>query len=210
MSTLIISCKTYQLKSSKIDSLKDIQLEKDDNLFVNLKDYSDQFVYDMKYASTDNFLNQKVYPCDECYLRVKTIKALITANNEFLENGYRIKIFDCYRPKSIQKKMWSIFPDANYVANPKKGSIHNKGGAVDVSLVDLKGNELQMGTNFDHFDKEAWHDYTNLPQEILNNRKFLKSIMEKHQFVALKSEWWHYNYSQSTNDKVEDLKWDCN
>jgi D-alanyl-D-alanine dipeptidase len=163
----------------------------------------------MKYATADNFLKEKVYPCEECFLRVKTIKSLLEANKEFLAKGYRIKLYDCYRPKSIQKKMWKIVPDANFVANPKKGSIHNKGGAVDISLVDSLGIELDMGTKFDFFGEEASHNYLKFSEQILNNRKFLKEIMLQHNFKSFDSEWWHYNLNNSSVDEVSNLKWRC-
>src|SRR6478609_3861234 len=114
-----------------------------DTTFVNLKDYSQDFVYDMKYATDDNFLKSRVYDCAECYLRYKTVKALVLANQRFMKKGLKIKLFDCYRPLDIQKKMWAIVPNPKYVANPAKGSIHNRGGAVDITLVDLNGKELE-------------------------------------------------------------------
>lgn len=181
-----------------------------DSTFVNLKDYSSDFIYDMKYATEDNFLKAKVYDCAECFLRLKTVKALIEANKEFIEKGYKIKLFDCYRPLSIQKKMWKIVSNPKYVADPKKGSIHNRGGAVDITLVDENGVELLMGTKFDHFGIEASHKYTKLSKEILNNRKLLKSVMQKHGFNAFDSEWWHYNLKAGLNEKVSNTNWNCN
>lgn len=206
---LFVSCKSAYLDNKKSAVLLDVNNETDDNAFVNLKNYSNDFVFDMKYATTDNFLKEKVYPCDECFLRVKTIKALLEANKVFLAKGYRIKLYDCYRPLAIQKKMWKIVPDANYVANPKKGSIHNKGGAVDITLVDSLGVELNMGTTFDFFGEAAGHNYTNLSEEILANRKLLKEIMLQHNFKSFDSEWWHYNLNNSSVDKVSNLKWRC-
>ncbi len=209
-SVLLFSCKSTQLDSTKSTVLLDISNEVDENKFVNLKNYSNDFVYDMKYATDDNFLKEKVYPCDECFLRVKTVKSLLEANKTFLENGYRIKIFDCYRPKAIQKKMFQLVPNATYVANPKKGSIHNRGGAVDITLVDSLGIEVDMGTKFDFFGEEASHSYQNLTEEILANRKFLKEVMLQNNFKPFDSEWWHYNLNGSNTDKVENLKWNCN
>ncbi|MCX6171435.1 MAG: M15 family metallopeptidase [Flavobacterium sp.] len=209
-SLLLVSCKSSQLDSKKSPILLDISKETDDNAFVNLKNYSNDFVYDMKYATDDNFLKEKVYPCAECFLRVKTVKSLLEANKTFSQKGFKIKLFDCYRPKAIQKKMWKIVPNANFVANPKKGSIHNRGGAVDISLVDSLGVEVNMGTKFDFFGEEASHNYQNLSNEILANRKFLKQIMLQNNFKSFDSEWWHYNLNGSNADKVENLKWDCN
>jgi D-alanyl-D-alanine dipeptidase len=207
---ILISCKSTQLDSKKSTILLDISKETDENAFVNLKNYSNDFVYDMKYATDDNFLKEKLYPCAECFLRVKTVKSLLEANKTFLLKGYKIKLFDCYRPKAIQKKMWKIVPNANFVANPKKGSIHNRGGAVDISLVDSLGVEINMGTKFDFFGEEASHNYQNLSNEILVSRKFLKQIMLQNNFKSFDSEWWHYNLNGSNTDKVENLNWDCN
>ncbi|PKB18977.1 M15 family metallopeptidase [Flavobacterium sp. 5] len=180
-----------------------------DTTFVNLKDYSQDFVYDMKYATDDNFLKSKVYDCAECYLRYKTVKALILANKRFMKQGYKIKLFDCYRPLDIQKRMWKIVSDPQYVANPTKGSIHNRGGAVDITLVDFKGKELDMGTTFDFFGKEASHNFSGFSKEIRNNRNLLKKIMIKEHFNSFDSEWWHYNLKAGLNDFVSNFKWDC-
>ena len=180
-----------------------------DSTFVNLKQYSQDFVYDMKYATADNFLKSKVYDCGECFLRLKTVIALIEANKKFIEKGYKIKIFDCYRPLDIQKKMWKIVSNPEYVANPAKGSIHNRGGAVDITLVDSNGNEVPMGTDFDFFGIEASHNYQNVSEEVKQNRIFLKNIMITSGFNSFNSEWWHYNLKTGMNDKVSNLKWEC-
>ncbi len=180
-----------------------------DTSFVNLKDFSTDFVYDMKYATEDNFLKAKVYDCAECVLRMKTVKALIAANNDFKKKGFRIKLYDCYRPLSIQKRMWEIVSNPNYVADPKKGSIHNRGGAVDISIVDANGKEVDMGTPFDFFGIEASHDYANFSKEIKSNRKFLKKIMIKNGFNSFDSEWWHYNLKTGLKDKVSNQNWKC-
>ncbi|WP_281322007.1 M15 family metallopeptidase [Flavobacterium aestivum] len=180
-----------------------------DTTFVNLKDFSSDFVYDMKYATEDNFLKAKVYDCAECLLRYKTVKALVLANQRLMKKGFRIKIFDCYRPLDIQKRMWEIVPNPKYVANPAKGSIHNRGGAVDITLVDLNGKELDMGTTFDYFGVEASHGYPNFSNEIKKNRKLLKKSMEKECFNSFDSEWWHYNLKAALNDKVSNVKWNC-
>jgi D-alanyl-D-alanine dipeptidase len=181
-----------------------------DSTFVRLADFSDDFEYDMRYATDNNFLKAKVYDCAECYTRVKTVKALIKANKDFLDKGVKIKFFDCYRPNSVQYKMWKIVPNPQYVANPVKGSIHNKGGAVDITLVTLEGDALDMGTDFDFFGKRAYHDNLDLPQEILDNRKLLKETMEKHGFWSIRTEWWHYNLSSASNDQIANFKWNCN
>jgi D-alanyl-D-alanine dipeptidase len=180
-----------------------------DTIFIRLADYSDSFAYDLRYATDNNFLKEKVYDCAECYTRVKTANALIDANKEFKKVGLKIKFYDCYRPNSVQYKMWKIVPNPQYVANPIKGSIHNKGGAVDITLVNLDGEELDMGTDFDFFGKRAYHDNFNLPQEILDNRKLLKETMEKHGFWSTRTEWWHYNLQGASNDPIANFNWSC-
>lgn len=180
-----------------------------DTTFVNLKDYSSDFVMDMRYATENNFLKAKVYDCAECFLRYKTVKKLIEANEKFMKLGYRIKLFDCYRPLDIQKKMWEIVYNPIYVADPKKGSIHNRGAAVDITLVDENGIELDMGTGFDHFGKEAAHTYQDLPEQVLKNRMLLKSVMESSSFKTFQSEWWHYDLITEIKDGVSNFKWNC-
>ena len=177
--------------------------------FVLLKSLSTDFVFDMKYATPNNFLKQAVYDCGDCYLRKSTAEALVKANAEFLKLGYRIKLFDCYRPLAVQKKMWKILPGTHYVANPAKGSKHNRGAAVDLTLVDKDGNELDMGTPFDFFGKEAHHTCTTLPKKVLENRKLLKDILNKYNFKSIYSEWWHYEYRPEMQSKVEDFQWEC-
>lgn len=188
----------------------EVKQEIADTTFVNLKDYSQDFVYDMKYATEDNFLKAKVYDCAECMLRYKTVQALIAANKEFMKQGCKIKLFDCYRPLSIQKKMWEIVSNPEYVADPKKGSIHNRGGAVDITLVNAKGEELEMGTPFDFFGIQASHNYKKFPVSVRANRKYLKSVMIQSGFNSFDSEWWHYNLKTGLKDNVSNQKWDCN
>ena len=178
--------------------------------FVRLKDLSPDFVYELKYATPDNFLKQAVYDCGECYLRKSTAEALVKANEAFIQLGYRIKLFDCYRPLSVQKKMWKKLPGTHYVANPAKGSKHNRGAAVDLTLVDAQGKELNMGTPFDFFGKEAHHTYTEHSKEVLENRKLLKETLDKYNFKSIYSEWWHYEYRPEMQSKVENFEWQCN
>lgn len=219
---LLFSCKTKYydksivVASSTLNSIEnkhsvlDKQTYVNDTSFVNLKEYSTDFVYDMKYATEDNFLKSKVYDCAECYMRLKTAKALIKANSKFMKLGYKIKIYDCYRPLDVQKKMWAIVSNPNYVANPSKGSIHNRGGAVDITLEDNYGKELNMGTPFDFFGPEASHDYYNFSKEIIDNRALFKKIMISAKFQPFDSEWWHYNLKNAKLDPISNFKWKCN
>tara|TARA_R110000850_G_scaffold269422_1_gene401489 strand:+ start:14460 stop:15176 length:717 start_codon:yes stop_codon:yes gene_type:complete len=225
----IISCKKevkepiekiQEQKKTQIDSIlkqtETIETNKNssettikDTSFVNIQTLSSYFVLDLKYATTDNFLKQKVYDCPECFLRISTAKALVKANKEFIKKGFRIKLYDCYRPLDVQKKMWKILPGTNYVANPKKGSKHNRGAAVDLTLVDSLGNELDMGTKFDFFGPEAHHTYTKHSKQVLANRKLLKETLAKYNFKSIYNEWWHYEFRPERYSTVSNFKWKC-
>jgi zinc D-Ala-D-Ala dipeptidase len=177
--------------------------------FVKLATLDSTFQYDMRYATSNNFLKEKVYECDDCLIRKEVALSLIDANNYFKSKGYRIKFFDCYRPLDVQKKMWKVLPNPTYVANPESGSIHNRGGAVDITLVKLTGEELDMGTGFDHFGKEAHHAYEDLSAEVLANRKLLKDGMSKSGFTPIRSEWWHYNFGTAKKYDVSNFQVEC-
>lgn len=180
-----------------------------DTSFVNLKEYSNNFRYDLKYATEDNFLKEKVYDCAECFLRLKTVKALIIASDLVEKDGYKIKLFDCYRSIDVQKKMWKIVNNPRYVANPATGSVHNRGKAVDLTLVDADGIELDMGTVFDFFGAKAGHNYKRLSKKVLKNRRYLKAVMIQSGFSPLVSEWWHYNLNDGIFDSVANFNWEC-
>lgn len=202
----IISCKSQNISSVSKNKITSII---NDTTFVNLKDYSQDFLFDMKYATSDNFLKSKVYDCAACFLRLKTVTALVKVNKKFMKKGLRIKIFDCYRPLDIQKKMWKIVSNPKYVANPVKGSVHNRGGAVDITLVDTTGKELNMGTSFDFFGIEASHNYPDVSLEVKKNRILIKTLMTSNGFNSFDSEWWHYNLKSGLNDKISNAKWEC-
>lgn len=190
----ISSQKEESTVKDKVQNLIAIE-ELADSAFVNLRKVSDSFQYDMRYATDNNFLGQKVYDCANCWLRARTVKALIQANKEFVKKGYKIQFYDCFRPRAVQYKMWEVMPDARYVANPKSGSIHNRGDAVDITLVNIKTNKaLDMGTDFDYFGKEAHYDYDQLPAQVQENRKLLRSVMEANGFQGIRTEWWHFSF----------------
>jgi D-alanyl-D-alanine dipeptidase len=172
------------------------QVKADDTKkMVELKTKIPAIVYDLRYATTNNFMNRLMYPENTTvtFLRIPAADALANVQQELNALGLGLKIFDAYRPYSVTVKFWELVKDERYVANPAKGSGHNRGIAVDLTIIDLKtGKELNMGTGFDNFTDTAHHIFTSLPEEILHNRLLLKTTMEKHGFIALESEWWHY------------------
>lgn len=176
-----------------------------DSSFVSVTTKENSVVFDLKYATSDNFLKEAVYDCNTCFLRYEAATALKKAARKALRKyNLRLKIYDCYRPRSIQKRMFALVPNPEYVADPKKGSIHNRGAAIDVTLVDENGLELDMGTAFDHFGIEASHNYENLTEIQKSNRKKLLTVMKAAGFKPLASEWWHYNYGQARKFNLSD------
>lgn len=166
---------------------------------------------DMKYATEDNFVKEKMYNCGRCFLRPEVAEALVEAQEILKEQKLGLKVYDCYRPRPVQKLLWKKVPNASYVTPPSKGSMHNRGTAVDLTLVDAEGKTLDMGTIFDFFGKRAHHDYTDLPKEVLNNRKLLKKTMKKVGFLPIRTEWWHYYFAHKApaGHELSDYIWPC-
>jgi D-alanyl-D-alanine dipeptidase len=166
-----------------------------DTTIVYLGSVDSTIVMDVKYATTNNFVGKVLYPTDKVYMRKIVAEKLSEANNYLKQNhNLSIKIFDGYRPLSVQKLMWEILPDPRYVADPSKGSRHNRGAAVDITLIDERGNELEMGTPYDDFTEKAHYDYEDLSDEVKANRKLLRDVMIKFGFEPLETEWWHFDF----------------
>lgn len=166
---------------------------------VPLSRYLTPLVTDFPYATRDNFTHEILYRNPLAFLRLPVAKALGVIQKELINMELSLKIWDAYRPYAVTKKMWSIVPDERYAANPAKGSGHNRGAAVDLTITDLKtGKELEMPTGYDDFSEKAHHSYKDLPSNVLANRQLLRSIMEKHGFVALETEWWHYSWPNAS------------
>lgn len=181
-----------------------------EQVLVDLKELSNGFSYDLRYASTHNFLGEIMYDCEACLLRPEVASALLKANKHFYELGYRIRIYDCYRPLDIQKKLWEKMPRATYLANPHTtGSVHNRGAAVDITLESLGGCYVDMGTDFDHFGRAAHIDNYKLEPEVLNNRKILREGMEKFGFSTIRTEWWHFNYKRNYSYEILNIPLPC-
>ncbi len=147
------------------------------------------------YAGTENFTHQKLYHNPKVLVRKPVAEALQRVQHDLKENGAGLAFFDAYRPWSVTKIMWTIVADERYAANPATGSGHNRGIAVDVTLVNTRtGVPLPMPTPFDDFSTKAHHSYTRLPKNILRNRLLLRRTMEKYGFKSLATEWWHYSW----------------
>lgn len=184
--------------------------EKFQQPLVDLEGLSTEFAYEIRYATPNNFIGETLYDCPKCLLRPEVAKALLEANQYFCEKGYRIKIYDCYRPLDVQKKMWAKVPRPTYVGNPYgSGSIHNKGAAVDVTLETLEGCYVEMGSDYDYFGREAHIDNYNFSKEILANRKLLFEGMRKFGFSTIRTEWWHFSFRKNWSYNTLNIPLPC-
>lgn len=169
------------------------ETEPRDTVLVRIHDVVPGLLTDVRYATTDNFTKRVLYTSDTLYARRAMAEKLALAQQSARALGLQLKVYDAYRPLSIQRLMWSIVPDERYVADPAKGSRHNRGCALDLTLCDSAGVELDMGTGYDEFTERAAATYTDLPEHVLANRRLLDRIMSDAGFDVLPSEWWHYD-----------------
>jgi D-alanyl-D-alanine dipeptidase len=174
---------------------------------IELHSLSPGIQYDLRYARADNFTGRRLYDQSKnTYLRLLPARALASVQDTLQTLGLGLKIFDAYRPHAATRLMWELVRDERYVADPAKGSGHNRGLAVDLTLVDLRsGRELDMGTAFDNFTDTAHADFTHLPAAVLANRQLLRRVMEAKGFTVLPTEWWHFYWPNDRNYDVLDL-----
>jgi len=163
---------------------------------------------DIRYATTDNFTKAKIYDCPRCLLRPAAAAAIVKAHKMLQKKGLGLKMFDCYRPRPYQQRLWDKVPNADYVTPPAKGSMHSRGAAVDLTIVDASGKELDMGTPYDFFGVAAHTDHTNLPAKVLANRRLLRKTLEAVGFRGIRTEWWHFSF-QGKNYPFSDYVWPC-
>jgi D-alanyl-D-alanine dipeptidase len=164
---------------------------------------------DIRYATKNNFTKQQIYACPKCYMRPKIAEKLIQLNQYIIEKyNYRIKVFDCYRPRPAQQKLWDIVPNPIYVAPPDEGSMHNRGIAIDLTLVDKNGDELNMGTEYDFFGRAAHTDNYDLSEEVLENRALLQELLKSIGFQTIQSEWWHFSHTEEIFP-LSEWEWPC-
>ena len=163
---------------------------------------------DIRYATANNFTKSKIYDCPRCLLRPEAAEALVKGNKALKAKGYALKMFDCYRPRPYQQRLWDKVPDPDYVTPPTKGSMHSRGAAVDLTIVDMQGRELEMGTPYDFFGKEAHTDYKGLSARVQANRDLLRTTLEAVGFKGIRTEWWHFSY-QKRSYPLSDYVWPC-
>lgn len=169
--------------------------EPEDDEYVLVNKYIPDIYVELMYATDNNFTGVRIYGFTDAYLRYGTVKKLANVQKELKEQGYSLKIWDAYRPFEAQQKLWEVYPDPNYVANPANGmKKHNLGGTVDITMVAADGSIIPMPTEFDDFSLKADRNYSDIDnEEAVNNVMILQNAMENNGFTGYQGEWWDYS-----------------
>lgn len=188
--------KEYSIKTIKTGDNKVIR---EIEGLVLLTDLDDSFIIDLRYATPHNFFGKTIYPVPVCAIRTETGEKLVKAHNIVKEKGYRIKVWDAYRPLYVQRLLYEAYPDNTFVAKPPETPItsgfrprHNNGMAVDITLVDKDGNEIEMPSEFDDFTEKASPTSENMTPEARKNINYLIEVMTSVGFRIHEQEWWHF------------------
>lgn len=164
---------------------------------------------ELAYASDTNFMKRQIYECGRCFVRPIVYQQFKQVQADLKALGYGIVLLDCHRPRPAQQALWDIMPDARYVTPPNRGSMHNRGHAIDLSLFDLKTNKiLDMGSPFDYFGPESHYAYAKLDPAVIKRRQDLRKTMEASGFSGIRTEWWHFSYKKSLK-ALSDWTWSC-
>jgi zinc D-Ala-D-Ala dipeptidase len=184
-----------------------LRTHKENLLPVRLSAYIPGIKQELFYATKNNFMHKKLYPdYAEAWLLKQAADSLAMVQKDLAARGYKLKVWDAYRPYRVTKAMWHKIQDERYVANPAKGSGHNKGVTVDITLEEIStGKELNIGTAFDNFSDTASHSFKGLSAEVLQNRLLLRTAMLSHGFAAYEKEWWHYTLRNTKDFPVLDF-----
>jgi len=194
---------------SDISAYNKLVNEDSSNQLVNLEKIIPGIILDIRYATENNFTGEQIYNSPKAFVRKPVAEALAIIQKELNEEGLGLKVFDAYRPYTATVKFYEVYPDTNFVAAPWKGSVHNRGCAVDITLINLKTNkQLEMPTPFDDFTVKASHSFNDLPKKALKNRQTLRDIMTEHGFQIYEAEWWHYGFKGWEKYELMDISFD--
>ncbi|MEI7597115.1 MAG: M15 family metallopeptidase [Bacteroidota bacterium] len=201
-SILIIAAILIATSSCKEKShlSKNEQFIKDSTDLINVLEIIPNMVIDVKYATTENLSGVAIYPNSNCYLKKSTAEKLKKAQAEIEKMGARLKIFDAYRPMSIQKKMWEMIPDERMIANQSNGDKHSRGSSVDIALVSIDGKDIDMGSLYDARIPEAERLCPSIDEKARMFREILNQVMTNNGFIGSDEFWWHY----------DDIDWEKN
>ena len=175
---------------------------------IEIKPEEIGFRLDLRYATTSNFTGRILYSQVRAFLQGIAAKALMRVRNSAINEGFGLTIFDAYRPWRVTKQLWDATPPSqrDYVANPKRGSRHNRGCAIDLSLHALEtGVLVEMPSTFDDFSVRAHRNFMAASQTAIANRARLERYMEAEGFIGMSNEWWHFDYRDWQDFPVLDL-----
>lgn len=183
--------------------------EKNPDDFVEVTDLDPTILIELPYATADNLTGKQLYRIEKCFLRREVAENLVRAHQSLAERNLGLKVWDGYRPHHVQYEMFKVLPVPGMVSDPAKGSNHNRGAAVDVTLVELgTGREVVMPTGFDTFGERAHSAFQDLPAKILENRTLLQKTMLAHGFTTIVMEWWHFCFKDAAKFDVVDLSFE--
>lgn len=196
----------YGLQPMTLAGYREALQKSPEKELVNLQTFLPGAFFDIRYATTGNFTGKKIYNLPRAYARRPVAEALRRVQTELAAEGLALKIYDAYRPYKATVLFYEVYRDTTYVASPYRGSRHNRGCALDLTLADAKtGQELKMPTEFDSFQKEAWPSTPVADPQIRANRQRLIAVMEKHGFKVNATEWWHFDFAGWEKFEVLDI-----
>lgn len=219
VAVLLYSCVTKNKTEHKnpynlplVNSVKEYKKQVNEDATMELADLEkviDNVVLDIRYATANNFTSEVIYQSSKAYARKPVAAALQLVQDSLASLNLGLKIYDAYRPYAATLKFYDVYPDTDFVADPKKGSRHNRGCAVDVSLVNFATKqELVMPTAFDDFSEKAHSTYIDLPEPALQNRAILIGVMSHFGFSVISTEWWHYDFNGWEKFPLMDLSFE--
>ncbi len=206
ISLISVAQNKYGLKPTTYAEYRELVKTNPEKELVDLEQIIPDMVMDIRYATANNFTKEKIYALSKAYARKPVAQALKRAQTEFRKMGLGIIMYDAYRPYKATVKFYELYRDTTYVASPYRGSRHNRGCALDMSIVDLKTKkELKMPTEFDSFKKEAWPSTPIADPLARKNRALIIKVMENNGFKVNSSEWWHFDFVGWQKYEVMDI-----
>ncbi len=203
------ACKTGHPELYIVDTVEEYLLQVTENIdmeLVDIEKHINNIVLDIRYATTNNFTGEVIYTEPKAFLRRPVADALKRVQDSLAHYGLGLLVYDAYRPYSATVKFFEVYPDPDFVADPRYGSRHNRGCAVDVTLINIAtGENIPMPTGFDEFTEQAHPEYMGFSEEIIANRTFLFEIMAYHGFTHYPTEWWHFDYEGWENFPLMNL-----
>lgn len=206
ISLVVVGQNKYGLKATSFAEYQESLKSNPQKELVDLEKMIPDMVMDIRYATTNNFMKEKIYTLSKAYARKPVAEALKRAQEEFKKLGFGIIMYDAYRPYKATVKFYELYHDTTYVASPYRGSRHNRGCALDMSIVDLKTKkEVKMPTEFDSFKKEAWPSTPIADPVARKNRELIIKVMKNNGFKVNSSEWWHFDFVGWQKYEVMDI-----